>query len=65
MLFEHPEGWLNSLTTDMSIRPPRFRIKGTKVGIRKVGPMPGLNEHVTFVLTNQTTCCSLAGVVTW
>ena len=55
MLFEHPKGWLNSLTTDYvdpATTIPYY--KGTKAGIRKVGPMPGLNEHVTFVPTNQT-----------
>lgn len=55
MLFEHPKGWLNSLTTDY-VDPdttiPYY--KGTKAGIRKVGPLTDLKEHLTFLPTNRT-----------
>ena len=53
MLFEHPKGWLNSLTTDY-VDPdttiPYY--KGTKAGIRKVGTLPHLKERLTFLPTN-------------
>lgn len=54
MLFEHPRGWLNSLTTDYvdpATTIPYY--KGTKAGIRKVGEMPGVKETLTFVSTNR------------
>lgn len=55
MLFEHPKGWLNSLTTDYV--DPKTTIpyyKGTKAAIRKVGTLTGLKERVTFLPTNRT-----------
>ncbi|MEQ1845009.1 MAG: arsenate reductase (azurin) large subunit [Nitrospira sp.] len=54
MLFEHPRGWLNSLTTDYvdpATTIPYY--KGTKAGIRKVGEMPGIKDTVSFVPTNR------------
>lgn len=54
MLFEHPRGWLNSLTTDYvdpATTIPYY--KGTKAGIRKVGEMPSLKETLSFVPTNR------------
>lgn len=54
MLFEHPKGWLNSLTTDYvdpATTIPYY--KGTKAGIRKLGEMPGLKEQVSFAPTNR------------
>ena len=54
MLFEHPRGWLNSLTTDYvdpATTIPYY--KGTKAGIRKVGEMPRIKETLTFVPTNR------------
>ena len=54
LLFEHPRGWLNSLTTDYV--DPATTIpycKGTKAGIRKVGEMPGIKDTLSFVPTNR------------
>ena len=55
MLFEHPKGWANSLTTDY-VDPdttiPYY--KGTKAGIRKIGALPELKEQLTFIPTNRT-----------
>lgn len=55
MLFEHPKGWANSLTTDY-VDPdttiPYY--KGTKAGIRKIGTLPELKEQLTFIPTNRT-----------
>ncbi|ULA65221.1 MAG: Arsenite oxidase subunit AioA [Nitrospira sp.] len=55
MLFEHPKGWANSLTTDYvdpATTIPYY--KGTKAGIRKIGALPELKEQLTFIPTNQT-----------
>ncbi len=55
MLFEHPKGWLNSLTTDYvdpATTIPYY--KGTKAGIRKLGELPGLGEQLSFIPTNRT-----------
>lgn len=55
MLFEHPKGWLNSLTTgyvDPDTTIPYY--KGTKAGIRKVGALPEWQERLTFMPTNQS-----------
>jgi arsenite oxidase large subunit len=53
MLFEHPKGWLNSVTTDY-VDPdttiPYY--KGTKAGIRKVGSLPELKEGLTSIPIN-------------
>lgn len=53
MLFEHPRGWLNSLTTDY-VDPdttiPYY--KGTKAGIRKIGTLPDLQNGLSFLPTN-------------
>lgn len=54
MLFEHPKGWLNSLTTgyvDPDTTIPYY--KGTKAGIRKVGGLPEWQKQLTFIKTNQ------------
>lgn len=55
MLFEHPKGWANNLTTDY-VDPdttiPYY--KGTKAGIRKIGTLPHLREQLTFHPTNRT-----------
>lgn len=55
MLFEHPKGWANSLTTDY-VDPdttiPYY--KGTKAGIRKIGTLPELKKQLTFIPTNRT-----------
>lgn len=54
MLFEHPKGWLNSLTTDYvdpATTIPYY--KGTKAGIRKIGTLPGMEERLSFVPTNR------------
>lgn len=54
MLFEHPKGWLNNLTTDYvdpATTIPYY--KGTKAGIRRIGGLPGMNECLSFVPTNR------------
>lgn len=54
MIFEHPKGWLNSLTTgyvDPDTTIPYY--KGTKAGVRKIGALPEWQERLTFIKTNQ------------
>lgn len=54
MLFEHPKGWLNSLTTgyvDSDTTIPYY--KGTKAGIRKIGTLSEWQQRLTFIPTNQ------------
>lgn len=54
MLFEHPKGWLNSLTTnyvDPTTTIPYY--KGTMAGIRRIGTFAELKERLTFLPTNR------------
>lgn len=54
MLFEHPKGWLNSLTTgyvDPDTTIPYY--KGTKAGIRKIDALSQWQERLTFIKTNE------------
>ncbi len=54
MLFEHPKGWFNILSTDY-VDPdttiPYY--KGTKAGIRKIGALSELKERLSFIPTNR------------
>lgn len=54
MLFEHPKGWLNSLTTgyvDPATTIPYY--KGTKAGMRRIDTLPEWQQRLTFIPTNQ------------
>lgn len=54
MLFEHPKGWLNSLTTDYvdpATTIPYY--KGTRAGIRKIGTLREFKETLSFIPINK------------